>query len=147
MIIRKGYKFRLNTSPAMESLLRPFAGCNRFLWNKSLALQKERLDNKKRCLSYSRLCNLLPTWKKEHPFLADAPSQALQQTLRDLSRALSETFDKSNPKKFPIVNYPPPNRWKLLRWGLRDSQTQAPCEEYPQCVLQSPPARKHTGHP
>ena len=45
------------------------------------------------------------------------------------------------------VNYPPPNRWKLLRWGLRDSQTQAPCEEYPQCVLQSPPARKHTGHP
>ena len=76
----------------MEALLRSFAGCNRFLCNKSLALQKERLDNKKRCLSYSRLCNLLPTWKKEHPFLADAPSQALQQTLKDLGRALSEAF-------------------------------------------------------
>ena len=86
----------------MEALLRPFAGCNRFLWNKSLALQKERLNNKQRCLSYSRLCNLLPSWKKEHAFLADAPSQALQQTLKDLSRALSEAFDKSNPKKFPV---------------------------------------------
>jgi hypothetical protein len=53
------YKFRLNTSLAIKALLRPFAGCNRFLWNKSLALQKERLYNNQRCLSYSRLCNLL----------------------------------------------------------------------------------------
>ena len=40
MVIRKGYKFRLNSSPAGEELMRQFAGCNRFLWNKALALQK-----------------------------------------------------------------------------------------------------------
>jgi putative transposase len=102
MMIRKGYKFRLNTSPEMEALRRPFAGCNRFLWNKALALQKKLLDNKQRLLSYTKLCKLLTIWKKEHPFLADAPSQALQQTLRSLSNALREAFDKKNPKQFPV---------------------------------------------
>ncbi|MGO9380438.1 MAG: helix-turn-helix domain-containing protein [Dissulfurispiraceae bacterium] len=31
MIISKGYKFRLNTSPAEEALTRQFSGCSRFL--------------------------------------------------------------------------------------------------------------------
>jgi hypothetical protein len=39
MIIGKGYKFRLNTSPVEEALMRQFAGCSRFIWNKALALQ------------------------------------------------------------------------------------------------------------
>ena len=102
MIIRKGYKFRLNTSPADETLLRPFAGCNRFLWNKALALQKERLANNQGCLSYNKLAKMLRAWKKEYSFLAEAPSQALQQTLMSLSKALSESFDKKNPKQFPV---------------------------------------------
>ena len=93
MIIRKGYRFRLNTSPADEALMRQFAGCSRFLWNKALALQKGRLDDKQSCLSYNKLANMLPAWKKEHPFLADAPSQALQQTLKALDKAIKEAFD------------------------------------------------------
>ena len=101
-MIRKGYKFRLNTSPTDEALLRPFAGCNRFLWNKALALQKERLANKQGCLSYNKLAKILPAWKREHSFLADAPSQALQQTLMSLAKALSEAFDKKNPKQFLV---------------------------------------------
>jgi putative transposase len=101
MVIRKGYKFR-NSSPAGEALMRQFAGCNRFLWNKALALQKERLDDKQSCLSYNKLANMLPAWKKEHPFLADAPSQALQQTLKALDKAIKEAFDKANPKQFPV---------------------------------------------
>jgi putative transposase len=34
--------------------------------------------------------------------MADPPSQALQQTLKSLSRSLSESFDPSNPKEFPV---------------------------------------------
>ena len=45
MVIRKGYNFRLNTSPVGEALMRQFAGCNRFLWNKALALQKESVGS------------------------------------------------------------------------------------------------------
>jgi len=102
MTIRKGYKFRLNTSPAEEALMCQFAGCSRFLWNKALALQKERLEDKQSCLSYNKLANMLPAWKKEYPFLAEAPSQTLQQTLKALDRAIKEAFDKTNPKKFPV---------------------------------------------
>jgi len=68
MIIRKGYKFRLNTRPEDEALMRQFAGCDRFLWNKALALQKERLEDKQSCLSYNKLANMLPAWKKRAPF-------------------------------------------------------------------------------
>lgn len=82
--------------------MRQFAGCRRFLWNKALALQKGRLDDKQSCLSYNKLANMLPAWKKEHSFLADAPSQALQQTLKALDKAIKEAFDKANPKRFPV---------------------------------------------
>jgi len=74
----------------MELLLSPFAGCNRFFWNQSLALQKERLYNNSVVFPIEDCANLLPRWKKEHPFVADAPSQEPQQTLKDLSRAISE---------------------------------------------------------
>lgn len=68
MLIRRGYRFRLNTSMAAEALSCQFGGCNRLIWNKAPALQKERLNNKQSCLSYSKLCTLLLVWKKEHPF-------------------------------------------------------------------------------
>ena len=102
MVILKGYKFRLNTSPTAEVLSRQFGGCNRFVWNRALALQKERLNNKQRCMSYSNLCKLLPAWKKEHTFLAEAPSQTLQQTLKALSNAINEAFTTGSQKRSPV---------------------------------------------
>lgn len=45
---------------------------------------------------------MFPAWKKEYAFLADAPSQTLQQTLKDVCQAIGEAFDKDNPKKFPV---------------------------------------------
>jgi putative transposase len=44
---------------------------------------------------------LLLAWKEEHPFLKEAPSQALQQRLMDLDKALHEALDPRNPKRFP----------------------------------------------
>ena len=45
---------------------------------------------------------LLPGWKKEHPFLTEAPSQTLQQVLRNLDRAIRDGFDRKQPeKRFP----------------------------------------------
>jgi len=79
-----------------------FAGCCRFVWNKALALQKARLDTGERALGYNMLALQLPDWKKEHPFLNEAPSQALQQVLMNLDRALKDAFDKEQPDKlFP----------------------------------------------
>ncbi len=102
MIIRKAFKYRLKTKPEQEPLFRQLAGSCRFVWNKALALQKDRLDQGERCLSYAQMTALLPEWKREFPFLKEVHSQPLQQTLKNLDRALKDAFDKANPKRFPV---------------------------------------------
>ena len=111
MLIRKAFKYRLKTNRPIESKMIQFAGCCRFVWNKALSLQKERLEAGESCLNYTQLCNRLVQWKKETIFLNDAPSQALQQTLKNLDKALTEALDKKNPKRFP----------RFKKKGLHDS--------------------------
>jgi putative transposase len=103
MKIRKAYKYRLKAKPDQERLFRQQAGCCRFVWNKALALQKQRLDAGERVLRYVEVAKLLTGWKREEDtaFLAEAGSQVLQQTLKFLDQALKEAFDKKNPKRFP----------------------------------------------
>ena len=102
MVIRKAYVFRLRfKGPDEASRLHQYAGCCRLVWNKGLALQKERLKAGKRCLSYPELAKELLAWKKQQPFLREVPSQALQQRLMDLDKALKDAFDKKSPKRFP----------------------------------------------
>lgn len=54
-------------------------------------------------MNYNKLAGLLVEWKKneESSFLGEAPAQSLQQTLKNLDKALREAFDKKNPKRFP----------------------------------------------
>jgi putative transposase len=101
MIIRKAYKYRLKKTLEDLKLLAQTAGCCRLVWNRALALQKIRLDNSLKILTYAELCKELAKWKedKELFFLNDVPSQPLQQVLKDLSRAISEFFFKK--KGFP----------------------------------------------
>ena len=66
-----------------------------------LAIQKERLDNKLSCLSYNKMAQVLLDMKAEFPFLQETQSQTLQQTLKDLDRALKDAFNKKVSKKFP----------------------------------------------
>lgn len=78
------------------------AGCCRFVWNRTLDLQQQRLDAGERVLRYNQAALLLPEWKQELPWLkTDAHSQALQRTLKHLDRALMDAFDPDSPKQFP----------------------------------------------
>ena len=103
MELRQAFKFRLEPTVADRILFAQFAGSCRLIWNKALALQKERLDNKESCLSYNQVAGILVGWKKESAFsfLNKCHSQPLQQKLKDLDKALREAFDKKNPKGFP----------------------------------------------
>ncbi len=102
MILRKAFKYRLKTRTSDDLLMKQFAGCCRFVWNRALALQKERLDAGERILGYNKMALLLPSWKTDHPFLNEAPSQALQQVLMNLDRAIKDAFDPKQPEKhFP----------------------------------------------
>lgn len=101
MLIRKGYKYRLKPDSFEESSMSRTAGCNRFVWNTMLAIQKERLDNRLSCLSYNKMADVLIDMKSEFEFLKEVHSQTLQQTLKDLDRAIKDAFDKKSPKRFP----------------------------------------------
>ena len=101
MIKQYAYKFQLRPTPKKEAVMSRMAGCCRFVWNKALALQRDRLNNKERLLSYVQLVSLLVVWKKDFAFLQEAHSQSLQQTLKHLDRALKDAFNKKNPRQFP----------------------------------------------
>ena len=113
MLRRQAFKFRLEPKSAERRLLAQFAGCCRLVFNKGLALQKELLEAKKSCLSYGKLTDKLRCWKQEEDlfFLKECHSQPLQQTLKNLDRALKDAFDKSSPKRFP----------RFKKKGQRDS--------------------------
>ena len=108
----QAYKYALKTTPAVEHQFLRFVGSFCFVWNRMLELQKQRLDAGETVLRYNKAALLLPKWKRELPWLqTDTHSQALQQTLKSLDRALMEAFDKANPKRFP----------RFKKRGQRDS--------------------------
>ncbi len=76
--------------------MRRFAGSCRFVYNRALALQKERYQQGEKKLDYAGLCRLLTGWRNspETAWLAAAPVHALQQALKDLERAYANFFAK-----------------------------------------------------
>jgi putative transposase len=101
MRIQRGYRFRLDPTPEVEALLIRFVGQARYVWNQALALNLWRLAHGVPLLWYADLCGLLRFWKTtdERQFLAEGPSQALQQRLKDLAQAFSDAFDPQQPHK------------------------------------------------
>jgi len=92
MLFKKSFKFQLKLNHEQLQHCSRFAGCCRFVWNKSLALKKTLWENTKSSISQFELNNLLVQWKKEFPWLNDAPSQALQQVNKDLDQAYKNFF-------------------------------------------------------
>ncbi|WP_018234252.1 RNA-guided endonuclease InsQ/TnpB family protein [Thioalkalivibrio thiocyanodenitrificans] len=92
----QAFKFELRPDGEQRRQMRRFAGSCRFVFNKALALQKERYERGEKKLGYAELCKELISWKRntETTWLGDTPSQALQQTLKDLERAYTNFFAK-----------------------------------------------------
>lgn len=92
----QAFKFELRPDGQQERQMRRFAGSCRFVYNKALALQRERFEQNEKKLSAFALNNLLPAWKAlpGTAWLSDSPSQALQQALKDLDRAYQNFFTK-----------------------------------------------------
>ena len=118
----QAFKYELMPSGEQQRQMRRFAGSCRFVFNKALALQKERYEQGEKKLGYAALCKELTGWRNgaETPWLADAPIHPLQQTLKDLERAYSNFFAKRADfprfkKKGQSDNfrYPDPKQIKL----------------------------------
>jgi len=118
----QAFKYELRPDGRQECQMRRFAGSCRFVYNKALALQKERHEQGAKKLGYAGLCKLLTEWRNgsETPWLRDAPTHPLQQTLKDLERAYANFFAKR--ADFPrfkkkgqgdSFRYPDPKQIKL----------------------------------
>ncbi len=94
MLRRQSYKFEGRPNGEQLRHLRRFAGACRFVYNKALALNKERNEKKEKRLGYASLCAQLPKWKTEFAWLSDVPAQAFQQSLKDLERGFTNFFEK-----------------------------------------------------
>src|ERR1700686_697868 len=86
MKIQKAFQYELRPDGATCRLFSRFAGAKRFVWNKALRAEKY--------LGYAKNCTALTQWKVEFPWMREAPSQVLQQTLKDLDRAFKNFFEK-----------------------------------------------------
>lgn len=69
-------------------------GCARWAWNEALAKSQELYRETGKGLNYHAMAVRLPKLKQEHEWLKDADSQALQQSLQNLSRAFENFFAK-----------------------------------------------------
>jgi putative transposase len=92
---RQAYQFELRPNGEQGRLMLRTAGCVRFIYNKALALQKEIYELSGKKHTRYQLDRLLTLWKRETPWLLEAPSHSLQQALLDLERAFTKFFDKS----------------------------------------------------
>ena len=92
----QAYKFELKPNGEQQRNMRRFVGSCRFVFNKALAMQKARYEQGEKKLGYAGLCKSLTEWKaqSETTWLTETPSQALQQTLKDLERAYTNFFAK-----------------------------------------------------
>jgi putative transposase len=91
----QAYKFELIPNGAQIRAMRQYAGCCRVVYNKALAWQNEQYqaDNTFN-FSYTKIANLLPQWKEDLAWLRDAPSQTLQQSLKNLESSFRHFFAK-----------------------------------------------------
>lgn len=124
----QAYKFELRPDEQQERQMRRIAGSCRFVFNKALALQKERFEAGEKRLGYAGLCKLLTEWRNsaETAWLADAPVHPLQQTLKDLERAYASFFAKradfprfKKKGQHDSFRYPDPKQIKLDQGNSR----------------------------
>jgi len=88
----KAFKYRIYPSNSQKTLLTQAFGNSRFVYNNALAYKKEQYEQNKNSVSCFDLINRLPNIKKEHEFLKLSPSQALQQSLKNLDSAYKDFF-------------------------------------------------------
>ena len=124
----QAFKYELMPNGEQQRQMRRFAGSCRFVFNKALALQKERYEQGEKKLGYAGLCKELTAWRNstETAWLAGAPVHPLQQTLKDLERAYSNFFAKradfprfKKKGRHDSFRYPDPKQIKLDQGNSR----------------------------
>lgn len=108
--MHKGYKFRIYPNAQQIELIEKTFGCCRLVYNDALARKSKAFSRRCENLSCNDLKNLLPSLKKRLPFLREADSTALQQSIMALNNAYQRffkgsRFPKYKSKRNPVQSY------------------------------------------
>ena len=88
MLIQKSYQYELIPNGEQVRKLKQFCGCCRFVFNKGLEEVKKYYETTGHFLNYVQLAAFLSKWKQDCDWLKDCNAQVLQQSMKNLSRAL-----------------------------------------------------------
>lgn len=106
----RAIKYGLNPTNTQKERIKQTCGCCRLVYNTMLDRKISAYKESGTTISTVELINQLPQLKTELSFLKDAPSQSLQQAIRDLDSAYANFFRKGG-SGFP----------KFKKKGVRDS--------------------------
>lgn len=94
--MEQGYEVRIYPNAAQRVQIDRTLGCARWVYNKALEVRKAAWETDGTSLSTNDVVRMIPTWKREHPWLAEVDAVALQQAVRDLGRAYDNFFRRCN---------------------------------------------------
>lgn len=117
-------KVRLYPTPQQEAMIAWNFGAVRYIYNRMLALRKYVYRRYGKTLSAHDLIRRIAVLKQRHPWLKEADSQALQQSVRHMDEAYrhffrrvkkGETpgFPRFKSKHHPRQSYQYPQRVKI----------------------------------
>ena len=91
----RAIKYRIYPTERQRTLIIKTIGSCRFVYNEALDRKEEAFARDKTCLSVYKLMKRLPKLKKQHPWLKEVDSIALQQSLWHLNTAYQNFFNKA----------------------------------------------------
>jgi putative transposase len=89
MLVERAYRYRIYPTLEQQAELRKAFGCARFVRNQVLA----EMNQAGKWLSYNEMCKRLTTLRQEHEWLNEVAAQMLQQSLKDLRRAITNYWE------------------------------------------------------
>ena len=90
----KAIKVRIYPTEEQRTRLAIQFGCARFVYNNALEYKQSVYKDTGQNVSFHNLITRLPQLKIEHPWLGEADSQALQQSILHLKNAYTNFFEK-----------------------------------------------------
>ena len=106
----RAIKYELNPNKTQMDAIKQTCGCCRLVYNTMLDRKISAYKESGTTISAIELINQLPQLKSEKEFLKEAPSQSLQQAIRNLDTAFTNFFRKGG------IGFP-----KFKKKGVRDS--------------------------
>jgi len=91
-MILKGYKYRIYPNKEQQVFLAKHFGATRYIYNWGLDYKIKYYETTKKSINWVALNNLLPSLKKDLPWLSEIGSQTLQMEIRNLDTAFKNFF-------------------------------------------------------